>query len=422
MDHQTTLFNFAIALLIGALVGIEREKKRTEEGEHGGLGLRSFILLAQAGAVAGWIARQFDNLWIFAVVGLAVIAIILVGYVVHFRLKSDMGLTTEIAGLVVYLLGGLVLLGSRQEAVGLAIVTLAVLAYKQPLHRLVHKLGWDDIFAGLKLLIATFIVLPVLPNRFVDPWGAINPYRMWWLVILISGLSLVGYVLTRWLGSNRGIPLTGLCGGLVSSTAVTLSLSRRSRNETEVSSAPAMAAGVLLAWFVMVIRILVLIAVLYPPLIRAVIVPMTTLGGLTGLIAVVFLLGTWRSAAIEHTMPLRNPFSLASAIKVAAIFTAVLLVIKLAGKYYPGEGVYIVSFIAGLTDVDPIVLSMADFAKQGGILTTAATAITLSAISNTLLKSGLVLAMASRPLKWRIAVAAIIICAGGIGSLYFLRI
>ena len=128
-----------------------------------------------------------------------------------------------------------------------------MLAYKQPLHGFVEKLGWDDVYAGMRLLIATFIALPLLPNEPIDPWGALNPYKLWLLVILISSLSLVGYVLTRLLGPSRGVALTGLTGGLVSSTAVTLSFSRDGRDHPQMANA--LACGILLAWAVMFVRV-----------------------------------------------------------------------------------------------------------------------------------------------------------------------
>ena len=222
------LADFTIALFIGALVGIEREKKQAEE-QRGIGGLRTFLLFAEAGAVAAWLSLRLATPWIFVGVGMLVVATVIAGYWAWVRKHpDDIGLTTEMAAIVVYLLGGLTLAGDPGLAVALAIATSAILAFKQPLHGAVDRIGWDDIYAALKLLIATFIVLPVLPDRPLDPWGALNPYRMWWLVVLISGLSLVGYVATRWLGTGRGIPITGLFGGLVSSTAVTLTFARRS--------------------------------------------------------------------------------------------------------------------------------------------------------------------------------------------------
>src|SRR5262249_58002413 len=161
----------------------------------------------------------------------------LTGYVLAARVNPDsLGLTTETAAIVVYLLGAMTTLGHRELAVALGIVTAAVLAYKQPLHGLVAQINWDDIFAGLRLLIATFIVLPLLPDRALDPWGALNPYSLWLLVLLIASLSLIGYVGSRWLGADRGIVLSGLTDGLVSSTAVTLSFARQSRDDARTAT------------------------------------------------------------------------------------------------------------------------------------------------------------------------------------------
>jgi len=209
MDQQQLIAvagDFAIAILLGALVGIEREKRKAEEQEPGHIaGLRTFTLLALLGAAAGFISKNLSSPWILAAALLIVGAFIVAGYFVTAR-SSDggKGLTTETAAIVVFLLGAMVMFGERELAIALGVVTAAVLAYKQPLHGFVEKLGWDDVYAGLRLLIATFIALPLLPNRAIDPWGALNPYELWLLVILISSLSLVGYVLTRWLGPARG--------------------------------------------------------------------------------------------------------------------------------------------------------------------------------------------------------------------------
>src|SRR5947207_9866420 len=213
----STVRNFGTALLIGALVGTEREKRQSAEAEAGIGGLRTFVLLALLGAVAGWLADALHMPALLVAVLIVVGAAVLAGYVLAARVDpASLGLTTESAAITVYLLGAMATLGYRELAVALAIVTAAVLAYKQPLHGLVEKMSWDDIFAGLRLLIATFIVLPLLPSRAVDPWGALNPYSLWLLVLLISSLSLVGYVGTRWLGADRGIVLTGVTAWLLS--------------------------------------------------------------------------------------------------------------------------------------------------------------------------------------------------------------
>src|SRR5215468_2402017 len=281
-----TVHNFGTALLIGALVGIEREKRKSAEAEPGIGGLRTFILLALLGAIAGWLSEALHMPALFVAVVIVVSAAVLAGYVLAARAQPEsLGITTESAAITVCLLGAMTTLGYRELAVALGIVTAAVLAYKQPLHGLVEKLNWDDIYAGLRLLIATFIVLPLLPDRAVDPWGALNPYSLWLLVLLISSLSLIGYVGSRWLGADRGIVLTGLTGGLVSSTAVTLSFARQSREDTRTSTCYTLACGLLLAWCVMFGRVIVEVAVVNRGLVARVLVPFAIMGAVAAIAA-----------------------------------------------------------------------------------------------------------------------------------------
>ena len=266
----TLAWNFATALLIGALVGIERErhKQRLEHPEIAGL--RTFILVALFGALSGWVGLVLATPWILAAGLVAITAFVLTGYVLSVRMNPDgLGLTTEMAAVATFLLGALATLGQRELAVGIGVIVAAVLAYKQPLHGFVGRLETDDVYAVLRLLIATFIILPILPDRTIDPWDALNPQSLWLLVLLIAGLSLVGYVLTRLLGAHRGIPLTGLTGGLVSSTAVTLSFARQSRESQYATAHSAIASGILLAWTVSFARVLVEVLVVNRALLPA---------------------------------------------------------------------------------------------------------------------------------------------------------
>lgn len=421
---RTPLVDFAIALFIGALVGIEREKKLASEPDRGVAGLRTFILIAEAGAVAGWLSRDAASPWIFAAGGLLVSATVLAGYAAWVRAHPrDIGLTTEIACVVVYLLGGLVTFGHAQVAVALAIATSAVLAFKEPLHGWVGRIDRDDLYAALKLLFATFIVLPVLPDRTVDPWGALNPWKMGWLVILISGLSLLGYAATRWLGAGRGIPLTGLFGGLVSSTAVTLSFARRSREAPDDEPlADSLAAGLLISWAVMFVRIGIAVAIVHAALLAALAAPLAVLAGVAALAAGLAHRRSRVSAgeAPQPEVPLRNPFSLTEATRFAAFFALVLLAVKLVETYAPGRGLYGVAALAGLTDVDAITLSMASEASSGGASAAAAVgAIVVASISNTLVKLGLVLSLGSRALARRVGVATAALAVGALLALLF---
>jgi uncharacterized membrane protein (DUF4010 family) len=414
--------NFLIALLIGALVGVEREKhKAASQGLTFG-GLRTFILFAEAGAVAAWLSVERDMPWLFVVTVIAVAAVVTIGYILESRIKPDsLGLTTELAAITVCLLGGAVMYGYAETAVGLAIATSAVLTFKQPLHQIVEKLGMDDIYAVLKLLIATFIVLPVLPREAVDPWGALNPYQLWLLVILVSSLSLVGYVAVRWLGSAPGALVTGLTGGLVSSTAVSLAFARNSRTGGRLQAGDSLAAGMLLAWVMMFVRIGFAVTVVYSALLDDLLLPFGSMTAVAGAAAVFFYSRNSRShrdaAADTAEVQLKNPFSLWEAVKFCALFAVVLLVVKLTETNFEAHGLYLVAALAGLTDVDAITLSMAGYAQQGGSAATAVGAIVVAALTNTLVKCGFVVVLGSAELRRRVLPATAAIIAAGLGTI-----
>ena len=417
IDHP--FLQFAIALFIGALIGLEREKKKAAGGKLGIGGIRTFLLFAEAGAISAWLARQHAAPIIFVGAGALVTAMVVYGYREDVRQHpTDYGLTTEMAALVVFLLGGMVLYGHAEVAVGLAIATLAALAWKEPLHAFIHGLDSDDIFAGLKLLIATFIVLPVLPDRTLDPWGALNPYKIWLLVVLISGLSLVGYAAARWMGERKGLAITGLVGGLVSSTAVTLAFTRRSQEPGGVEIGGPLASGIVLAWAVMFARVGVIAAAVNRDLAWHLVIPLTTLTVLSLVLAWSFGRGVASSAPSSVSVPLKNPFNLTSAIHFALLFTTVLLVVKLGEHYLPARALYAVATVAGLTDVDAITLSMSDYAKATGAVATAATAIALGWLANTAFKCGIVWAVGNRSLLGRILPATIALTAATVATIW----
>jgi uncharacterized membrane protein (DUF4010 family) len=413
------VWNFATALLIGALLGIERERHKREHDEQTIGGLRTFILFALIGALGGWLTLVLDSPWILAAALLASLAPVLAGYVISARTQPDaLGLTTELAAVAACLLGAMTVLGYRELAVGLGVAVAAVLAYKQPLHGLVQRLDREDVYAGLRLLIATFIVLPLLPDRPIDPWGALHPRSLWMLVLLISSLSLVGYVATRLLGAHRGIPLTGLTGGLVSSTAVTLAFSRQSRDPAYASAVPALASGILLGWAVMFVRVIVEVLVVNRALLLHVLVPFAAMA--TAAVAAAWYLRRGVDAA-ERTegVPLTNPFSLTAAIKFAAFFALVLLVVTLVQTYLPGRGVYVVAALAGTTDVDAITLSMAQYARSGSA-ELAVTAITVAALTNTVVKTAMVSTLATARLRRPMLASAALVLASGVVALFLL--
>ncbi|HJR23705.1 MAG TPA: MgtC/SapB family protein [Dongiaceae bacterium] len=414
-----TLQNFAIAILIGALIGIEREKRRETETTIGGI--RTFVLLAMLGAVGGFLAAQFDSVWPL----LTVVVVVGVTVVAGFLIDADdregrIGLITELAAVAVTLLAGLATLNHPLLAVCLGIIVAALLAYKKPLHGLIDKIGWDDIFAGLRLLIASFIILPLLPDRTVDPWDALNPRKLWLLVVMISGLSMIGYVATRWLGSSRGTVVTGLTGGLASSTAATLAFSRQSKENDDVQAAQMLAIGTLIAWAVMFARVMVISFAVYPALLRDLAVPMSAMG-LACLASAGVLLWRQRSDAASSKageIAVSTPFTLTQAAKFGLLFAAVLLVVKIVSDLELPGGLYVVAALAGLTDVDAISLSMAQHARGGATLV-ATIAIVIATLANTVVKAGMAASIGSAGYRRLILAATGLIAVVGVAAIAY---
>jgi uncharacterized membrane protein (DUF4010 family) len=410
--------NFAIALLIGLFIGTERERHHRGEGARTIGGLRTFILFALTGAMGGWLTLALDSPWILVAVVAGVTAIVIAGY--RETTEADpasLGLTTEIAAIATVLLGALTMTGFRAIAIALGVVVAAVLAYKEPMHGVVDRLGRDDVFAGIRLLIATFVVLPLLPNEPVDPWGALNPASIWKLVLLIAGLSLIGYAGTRILGPKRGIALTGITGGLVSSTAVTLTFARQSKDAAYRDAPAALATGVVLAWSIMFVRVLIEVFVVNRALLGALVWPMTAMMAAGAIGGWVLHRRMTNQSAQTKDVSLKNPFSLTSAAKFAGFFAAVQLIVKLAETYAPATGLYAVAALAGTTDVDAITLSMAGYAKEGDP-EIAVNSIVIAAMVNTAVKAGMVAFLGAPALRNRIlVVTTAILVAGGIALL-----
>jgi len=280
------LQSLGTALFIGALVGIERLQHQQSEASSFA-GIRTFMLFAVFGALCGWLSKGHNTLVPFEVGLGCTAALATAAYLVQQRVREDSaGITTVVATLIVYTLGGITLLGNAALAVALGIITAALLALKKPLHEAVGRIRREELLATLRLLFASFIVLQLLPDRTIDPWGALNPFKLWWLVILISALSMVGYVAVRIWGSARGTIITGLFGGLVSSTAVTLTFARQSHDDA--SNEDAFGAGTLLAWAVMILRVIVLTALLGWPLMAHLWWPLLGLGAFNTAMAIVY--------------------------------------------------------------------------------------------------------------------------------------
>jgi uncharacterized membrane protein (DUF4010 family) len=397
MEHQELIYRFGIALFIGVLIGLEREFARLKEEVKAFAGVRTFPLIALLGCSAGLLTDLADT-WALAVVAMLLGSLIAIGYNIDAR-EGRVGITSEIAAVVVFVCGALAYWEYTELAAALAVVTFGFLTLKPQLHRLAQRISSEDLYATLKFAAISIIVLPVLPNQTYGPppFDAFNPYKTWLMVVFISGISFLGYVLIKVVGSRRGIGLTGLLGGLVSSTAVTLSFSERSEGHPELARPFALA--ITLAWTVMFGRVVVEVAVLNQALLRLVWIPLAAAmaAGLAFCIYFYFVQHTEGESDVEVS----NPFELGPAIKFGVLYAVILLVAKAAQYYLHDTGVYLASAAAGLTDVDAITLSMAELAGvEGGVaLPTAARAVVLAAISNTVVKGGIALTAGSKTLR-----------------------
>lgn len=407
---------FVVAIFIGALLGIEREKRIAEKG-YGIGGIRTFVLVAESGAMAMCLAQTTGWSWLFAA-GLLAVAVLVGGAMTaQARAHPDhAGLTTSAALISAFLLGGLAMQEPPLLAVALAILNSAVMAYRTPLHEMVVRLDRSDLYAGLKLLIATFVVLPLLPNRTVDPWQVLNPYRAWWLVVLISALSMVGYIATRWLGPARGVLTTGVFGGLVSSTAVTMSLARQSRAGDE-TIASAAAAGIAWAWAVMFGRMGAILLIAAPPLFAAL---WPGLGLSLGACALAGVFAGRRAVVrAAGEVPLKNPFSLGAAMKFATMFVGIAALVRLVRGALPGVGLLAAAALAGVTDVDAITLSLAESARRAADPWLAPAVLTAAA-ANTVVKYGMVAVGGARCVRrmigWLSAILIVVLAVAAVAS------
>jgi len=406
-DPLVTTLRFAAALGLGVMLGLERERTKSEWGFAG---VRTFGLLGLAGGIAGFADSALALPWLALAIFAAMAGIVIASYVVTAQ-RGEVGITTEVSALLAFLLGFLCLRGFVVGAAALAVASGAVLALKEWLHQLARRIETADVEATLKFAIVSIIILPLVPDQNFGPppLDVVNPYKIWLMVVLISGLNFASYLLVKIVGAEHGIGLTGVLGGLVSSTAVTLGFSQRSRNEP--SQIPAFALGVLVAWTVMFVRVVVLVAAVNRELVPEIGAAMAALA--VPSLAICALL--WRRQLAVRTATVSagaNPFELGQAVRFGLLFGVITLVAKAAQVYLGDTGLYLAGAIAGLTDVDAIALSMAqlslgDLASAGP----AARTIVIAVASNTLFKAGMVVFLGAPGLRRVIAGATAVLVA-----------
>lgn len=373
-----TIWTMLIAALIGFLIGLERERKR-ERATSLLAGVRTFTLISLFGALGAVLVEPTGVATLLVAFG-ALAVLMGLGYWRESGGKK-IGGTTQVAALVAFLLGVLAGLGDNVSALAGAVIVTGVLSLREELHGLAGGLDREDLLAVVRFAAVSLVVLPLVPNEPMGPWGVWNPRTIWLLVVLISGVSFVGYVAIKMVGARRGIGVSGLLGGLASSTAATLSFAERGRETPQL--APTLALGTLAASAVAAPRLLVLLGVVGPSLIPYALVPVSALFVVTTLAAT--LIARARDEQ-DASVRVENPFELRPALQFGLLFATILLVLRAAQETLGDPGVLIASALAGVTQLDAITLSLADQTASGLDPVVAGRGLGLAIAANSLFK------------------------------------
>lgn len=405
------LLDLAVALAIGLLIGTERAwSARDIADDQLAAGVRTHALVGLLGGLAVLLAGHLGALVWFGLL-LGVLALIVSAYLVGLRHNPDQGQTSEFALLLSFLLGSLALADNRLLAAGCAVVVALLLRLKEPLHAVLRRLSASELSGALKLLFISLVLLPALPNRGFGPWQVFNPYVTWWMVVLIAGLGFAAYVAIRVVGTRHGLLLTALLGGIVSSTAMTMTLARL---HGQRGLHALLAAGLLATSALMFPRVLLEVTLVNPQLAPDLAWPLAvaTLAYAAG------ALYWWRraashaqSAGADAEPPLKNPFELGPALRFGLLLALILLLVEVARRHLGDLGVYLVSALSGLSDVDAITLSLSRSALSELDPQVAVRGIALAVVSNSLIKGVLIAVLGGA----RLALMTLPLMAGGLG-------
>jgi uncharacterized membrane protein (DUF4010 family) len=390
-----------VAVLIGVLIGLDRERAEVRKARRLFAGVRTFPLIALAGALPMLVFETTGPL-LLALSFLIVSFLILASY---FRTSAsgDVGVTTEMAALTTFLLG--VLAGAGQLLIaGATGVGIAVLLVAKPrLEGFSRALTNDEIEAVLELAVISIIILPLLPNEGYGPWQVFNPFHIWLMVVLVSGFSFVGFVAMRLWGERQGLTIAGIIGALVSSTAVTMSMAARSRSGAELE--PAAAAATVMASTIMCVRVAILAGAVNVGILPR-LLPVLSAMTITGAFSAWLLLRKVTTVAADSSgAQLTNPFSLAEALSFAVIYAVVLLLARAGQEYFGSAGMYVAAALSAIADVDAVTIAFTRLGATHGGWQAPAAAVTIALVTNTLVKMGIAVAAGSVHFRHYVAAA-----------------
>lgn len=411
---STTFMNLAIAAGLGLLVGLQKERAYSPLA-----GLRTFAIVSLCGAVAAIVASETTP-WVIVGGVLAIAALMVAGNLVLARGEGsqDPGQTTEAAVILMYLIGALVVVGSREVAIVLGASTAILLHLREELHTWVDRLSDRDVRAIMQFVVISLVILPVLPDRTYGPYDVLNPRQVWWMVVLIVGLNLAGYAAFRLLGARAGTALAGVLGGVISSTATTISYARQTSADKGRDG-----VAVMVVWIasgVVFVRMMLEIGAVAPDFLRTAAGPLLVML----VVFVVLVAIRWRSGTQPGESPLEpgNPTELRPAVLFGLLYAAVLLVVAAAEDMLGGVGLYAAAALSGLTDVDAITLSTSRLVSTDRLdASTGWRVILVASLSNLVFKWGMATVMGSRAFSRRLGVLVLVAVVAGGALLYFWR-
>ena len=401
MDY-TDLTTLGIAFGLGLLVGLQREKTDNHMA-----GVRTFTLISILGVMSGFLTRAYDNPFILPMLGLALTAMLVVANVIKLKKleEADIGQTTEVAALLMFAIGAYLVLGNQLIGV-LVGATMAILLYvKEHLHGFIEKLQPKDLSAIMTLAGISLVILPILPNETFGPMDVLNPRNIWLMITLIVGISVVGYFIYKLAGKKVGIISNGILGGLISSTATTVSYARKTADNAAITKLAVFV--IITASSVSFIRVLFEVGVVIPNQLRIIAVPIGAVILIMALISVALFYVINKDSSADEKMPEpKNPAQFKSALIFGLLYGFILLAVAFTKEQFGNSALYIVSIVSGLTDVDAITLSLSQLIKDGALKATIGwKLILLAGLSNMLFKGIMAIVLGAKEIAKWIAIA-----------------
>lgn len=414
--NQTTL-NLAVALLLGAVIGLERgwDAREQKSGERIA-GIRTFALVGLLGGLSAVLAREITE-WAFPVLLVSVVAMAIVAYSERLQHIRNFSITGMVGMVLTFCFGAVAVAVDPVIATAAAVVTAIILDNKEKIHGWVSKLRDHELDAALKLLLISVVMLPLLPDQKMGPGGVLNPREIWWMVVMIASISFVGYFAIRVAGTRKGILFTSLFAGLSSSTALTLHFARQASKTPGLNAQ--FATGILIACGTMFPRILVYCLVINRDLLPALIWPVVVMSLLLYVPAFFIWRSSRGSSDVSQPTLNQNPLDLTSALVFGVLLTAILLLGEFLVNWLGSAGIYALAATSGVADVDAITLSLTRMSADSLAMTTAVIGIVIAAASNNLVKSGMAWVIGNRHVGMLVAGPMVLSLATGLLTAWF---